>query len=38
MGNALPPYWIRMKAGGMPGYISVLALFPEVKTGECVSS
>jgi hypothetical protein len=29
----MPPYWVRVKAGMMPGYMSVVALFPEVKTG-----
>jgi hypothetical protein len=33
LGNDMPPYWMRIKAGSMPGYVSVIALLPEVKTG-----
>jgi hypothetical protein len=29
----MPPYWVRIKAGSMPGYFSMLAMFPEIKTG-----
>ena len=32
-GKDMPPYWVRIKAGSMPGYVSVLAMFPEIKTG-----
>ena len=35
-GKDMPPYWVRIKAGMMPGYFSVLAMFPEVKTGTTV--
>ncbi|ELR16649.1 betalactamase [Acanthamoeba castellanii str. Neff] len=31
-GKDMPPYWVRIKAGSMPGYVSVLAMFPEIKT------
>jgi hypothetical protein len=32
-GKDMPPYWVRIKAGSMPGYFSMLAMFPEIKTG-----
>jgi len=32
-GQGLPPYWVRVKAGSMPGYFTILVFFPEVKTG-----
>ncbi len=35
-GKDMPPYWVRIKAGSMPGYYSVLAMFPEIKTGTTI--
>ena len=33
IGPNVPPYWARVKAGSMPGYFSILMMYPEIKTG-----
>lgn len=37
-GQGLPPYWVRVKAGSMPGYFTILVFFPEVKTALILQS
>jgi len=31
-GDGVPSYWVRQKVGAMPGYTSMITLFPEIKT------
>jgi hypothetical protein len=33
LGVGLPDYWMRMKAGTMPGYFSKIIMIPEIKMG-----
>jgi hypothetical protein len=36
LGTGLPDYWLRGKAGTMPGYFSKVIIVPEIKMGTCM--
>jgi len=36
LGTGLPDYWLRGKAGTMPGYFSKVIIIPEIKMGTCM--